>query len=290
MAALLEKLRLRQSSLLDGLEFLSPKQMDGLAAKSGLARCPCPVVTKHIGMDEMVEDPSEARTVLSARTTRATWDSIEDEQGLQPNAYQAMLGYVRGFLAKPHKSVGRSGPVCPYVPKSLQLDCVRMAVVRTAHIEKEGLRASLAALLLEYLPRFEAMEPCTGRQRQYKTVIFIFPDVALQDAREVIDGAQADAKPEFVARGLMVGEFHAANNATGLRNPGFYPLRTPHPCLAIRHMVPGDYVFMTLDGYAADLQRKFLASFLDVFGDEDRAETRDARSRLQALSNTCEGA
>jgi len=162
---------------------------------------------------------------------------------------------------------------------------VRMAVVRTAHIPKENLRSSLADLLLEYLPRFEALEPCTGMKRQYKTVIFIFPDVALQDARDVIDGAQADAKPEFVARGLMVGEFHAANNATGLRNSSFYPLRTPHPCLAIRHMVPGDYVFMTLDNYAVDLQRKFLTSFLDVFGEEDRAETRDARSKLQVLSN-----
>jgi hypothetical protein len=241
-------------------------------------------------MDGKVEDPNKACTALSARTARATWDCIEDEQGLQPNAYQAMLGYVRGFLAKPHESVGRPGPVCPYVPKSLQLDCVRMAVVRTAHIPKESLRASLADLLLEYLPQFEALEPCTGRQRQYKTVIFIFPDVALQDARDVIDGAQADAKPEFVARGLMVGEFHAANNATGLRNPDFYPLRTPHPCLAIRHMVPGDYVFMTLDNYAVELQRKFLASFLDVFGEEDRAETRDARTRLQALSDKHEAA
>jgi len=83
----------------------------------------------------------------------------------------------------------------------------------------------------------------------------------------------------------MVGEFHAANNGTGLRNSGFYPLRTPHPCLAIRHMVPGDYVFMTLDNYAVDLQRKFLASFLEVFGEEDRAETKDARSKLQALND-----
>ena len=58
----------------------------------------------------------------------------------------------------------------------------------------------------------------------------------------------------FVERGLMIGEFHSANNATGLRNTSFYPLRTPYPCLAVRHMVPGDFVFMTLDAYEPDLQ------------------------------------
>jgi len=42
---------------------------------------------------------------------------------------------------------------------------------------------------------------------------------------------------------------------------------------------------MTLDNYAEDLQRKFLASFLEVFGEEDRAETRDARSKLQVLTD-----
>merc|ERR1719409_2402306 len=134
-------------------------------------------------------------------------------------------------------------------------------------------------MLVDFLPTFEQLEPKTGRQRQYKTCIFIFPDIQLADACDIIDGAQMDAKPNFVARGLMVGEFHAANNSSGLRNPNFFPLRTPFPSLAIRHMVPGDFVFMTLENYPVELQRNFLQSFLAVFGEEDRPETRDARER-----------
>ena len=53
----------------------------------------------------------------------------------------------------------------------------------------------------------------------------------------------------FVERGLMIGEFHSANNATGLRNSSFYPLRTPYPCLAVRHMVPGDFVSALLSKF-----------------------------------------
>ena len=37
------------------------------------------------------------------------------------------------------------------------------------------------------------------------------------------------------------------NNCPGLRNSNFYPLRTPFPCLAMRHMVPTDIAFMALD-------------------------------------------
>ena len=43
----------------------------------------------------------------------------------------------------------------------------------------------------------------------------------------------------------MIGEFHMVNNKSGLRNKNFYPLRTPYPSLAIRHMVSSDIAFMS---------------------------------------------
>eukprot|EP00929_Paragymnodinium_shiwhaense_P024078 TRINITY_DN14920_c0_g1_i2.p1 TRINITY_DN14920_c0_g1~~TRINITY_DN14920_c0_g1_i2.p1 ORF type:complete len:359 (-),score=54.49 TRINITY_DN14920_c0_g1_i2:814-1890(-) len=198
--------------------------------------------------------------------------------------YTATLAYLQRFLAKPHESIGRTGPVCPFVPKSLQMDSIKLAVVRTCHLPESSLREELTRLLVDFLPQFRELEPRRGRQQQYKAVIFIFPDIATADAEYYIEGAQLDAKPEFVAQGLMVGEFHAGNNSCSLRNSGFFPLRTPTPCLAIRHMVPGDLVFMTLDNYGPELQRKFLTSFLDVFGEEDRAEVRTAKAQLAGLA------
>ena len=46
-----------------------------------------------------------------------TWDA-----SLGVNEYGIMLQYIRKFLAKSHPDVGRSGPVCPFVPKSLRKD------------------------------------------------------------------------------------------------------------------------------------------------------------------------
>merc|ERR1712178_345061 len=99
------------------------------------------------------------------------------------------LCYFRSFLAKPHPSVGRQGPVCPFVPKALQMDSIKLSVVRTASIPKNELRTALVRLLLDFIPEFQRLEPSTGRQRQYKTVVFVFPDVDLADAHDVIDGA-----------------------------------------------------------------------------------------------------
>lgn len=91
----------------------------------------------------------------------------------------------------------------------------------------------------------------------------IFPDISAADAPRLIDGIQLEMKAQFVSRGLMIGEFHQFNNSPGLRNPHFYPLRTPTPCLGFRHMVPTDLAFLNIDDVA--LRKKFLKSFLEVF-------------------------
>ena len=60
----------------------------------------------------------------------------------------------------------------------------------------------------------------------------------------------------------------APARASGLRNPNFFPLRTPYPYMAIRHKAPGDFVFMTLEDYEPALSKRLLEGFLDVFGEE----------------------
>jgi hypothetical protein len=131
------------------------------------------------------------------------------------------------------------------------------------------------------------LEPTKGRARQFKAIVLIFPDIALKDAHEMIDGVQRYVKPDFVSRGLMVGEFHLRNNSSGLRNKEFYPLRTPIPCIAMRHMVPTDLAFLDVTSYEPALRKKFLTSFLNVFGEDKVAkkkpEVKMAREALEKL-------
>jgi hypothetical protein len=274
----------RRDGPIDNLKVYTAKQLDKMVEEAGLMECDCGPIVSSIPMDRFVQGTLEEIESLDLLRVHATACDADDWDGSVPNEFQVMLCFVRQLVAKPNPLLGRKGPVCPFIPKSLQLDAVRMTVVRTRAMPRHNLRRALGELLVDFIPMFEAMQPTTGRQRVYKTVIFIFPDIALSDASDVIDGTQADVKHRFVAKGLMVGEFHAAKNETGLHNSSFFPLRAPFPCLVVRHMVPGDLVFMTLDNYSVDVQRKFLTCFLDVFRHDDDEVARTAFKKLQELS------
>ena len=75
-----------------------------------------------------------------------------------------------------------------------------------------------------------------------------------------------------------------------MRNADFYPLRTPTPCIAIRHMVPTDLAFMSLDKYPVALRRQLLTAFLGVFSASIKASERDAVDSAQAMLAALGGA
>ena len=93
----------------------------------------------------------------------------------------------------------------------------------------------------------------------------------------------------------MIGEFHARNNAAGLRNPHFFPLRTPSPCLAIRRIVPTDLAFLDMDKYAADVRVAFLNAYLEQFAGAkklnatERSAVAEAEAALVKARSDLEG-
>lgn len=160
-------------------------------------------------------------------------------------ALRALDAWVRDYLCRPHPELGRTGPMCPFVPKALQkrvLACAVHAQVATADLD-----AIMTALLRE-MERFIAMEPVSGNEAQYKSLMVLFPNLPEGEAFRVIETAQAALQPRFVPNGLMVGEFHGAPpDKRGLWNTEFRPLWSPIPMLVIRHMVPTDVLFLKDD-------------------------------------------
>jgi hypothetical protein len=197
-------------------------------------------------------------------------------------AAKSILYYVREFLAKPNPKLGRKGPTCPFVPKSLQLDSIYLSVLGK---EKVGGATELEALLLGAIQTFKQLEPRSGPKASYKAIILVFPDMETADIPALIDGTQKKLKLNFVEEGLMLGEFHLRNNVTGLHNDYFYPLRTPYPCLAIRHMVPSDIVFLNPAEFPPALRMQMISTFLRKFEDKagNDSQTELARALLKEL-------
>eukprot|EP00038_Savillea_parva_P007222 m.168699 g.168699 ORF g.168699 m.168699 type:complete len:798 (-) comp12991_c0_seq1:1957-4350(-) len=226
---------------------------------------------------------SPLENVNSVNGLRSDSGTSVSTGGIDPVDYQDMLCYVRYFLARPHPSVGRPGPVCPFVPMSLKRNSIYFAVVRDTHVPMTT--HGIQRVAEHFLNQFDQLSPTTGRARQYKAVVMIFPDVSEADCPRLIDAVQLKLKPQFVARGLMIGEFHRFNNTPGLRNPNFYPLRTPIPCLAIRHMVPSDIAFLNIANVS--LRRQFLTSFLDVFDGTTKDTDQEAVKQAKAMLSAC---
>lgn len=187
---------------------------------------------------------------------------------------RAVLSWAREYLCQPHPDLGRKGPVCPFAQGSLDRGTFFLAVHRGTRATPE----SLAGALLVYRDWFRVLRPVEGPGAQFKTILLIFPDLDGTGARAVVDETQARLKPQYVAEGLMLGEFHSGPPAKGgLWNPDFRPLHSPVPLLAVRHMVATDLPFLIDD---ADALRSYLERFGGTAPPLMRQRAADAATRF----------
>lgn len=166
--------------------------------------------------------------------------------------------WIENFLAKPHTDLGRSGIVCPFVPRSLRLETIQMVEVSTQGMNQ----AELESLVKDCRETFLEQFPQQGKLAIYKALLLIFPDI--QDEQcNIVDRVQQNLKPFFVEKGLMLGEFHQFNQSPGLHNPDFRPLQSPVPMLAIRFMTEADLPFLSRATDCPQVRVKYLESYLD---------------------------
>jgi hypothetical protein len=173
--------------------------------------------------------------------------------------------WCREFLMRPHLDLGRSGSVCPYMPRAMGLNRIAFVVVRT----RGRTDSEVDAVIARFREVFLEMEPVTGPESLEKAILVILPDVSEEDAPAVVDETHRRLKADFVASGLMIGKFHPMSDQGGLHNPGFRPLRSPIPLLAIRYMVGSDLPFLNRVDDPVPDRIKFLESYEQRFAAAD---------------------
>lgn len=212
----------------------------------------------------MVErDTTAAPVALDADTLLAKLrraSEVERELGADDPRRQ-IVQWVREFLARPHADLGRPGPVCPFAPAAIGMDTIWLAEISEANLDRVAIERAIA----QYREVFLDLEPRTGTAAMNKAVMVVFPNLGAEGAR-VVDEIQAELKAHFVDVGLMLGEFHAKNEAPGLRNPDFRPLRSPIPMLVMRNMVDSDLPFLRRSIDPPGLRAAYLRSFIRRLG------------------------
>lgn len=173
-----------------------------------------------------------------------SWTADEVSRGEVPDRcldpLARVLAWSREFLVSGHPGLGRSGPVCPYTQPSLRKGLFHLALPSAGCDDLgsavDSLRTRHAAL----------SAPLSQEDRELLTILLVLPGFDPADSVE-LDELQRKAKDEFVAEGLMIGQFHPMCEEPGLYNEAFRPLRAPVPLLAVRKLLVFDLPFLVGD-------------------------------------------
>ncbi len=190
------------------------------------------------------------------------WPASQVREGAAPEPVAEILRWSEEFLVSSHADLGRTGPVCPYTAPSLRKDLYYLGVP-----VDDGTGPDLPTLVAQ-LPSWHARLSAglPEEDRELLAVLVVLPHLDHTDSTE-LDELQLKAKDEFVANGLMLGQFHPTCPEPGLWSRTFRPLRSPVPLLAVRQLLVFDLPFLDSEPH--------LAQYLQRFADTIPARMRD---------------
>ena len=168
--------------------------------------------------------------------------------------------WLSTYPIQPHPELGRDGVVCPYMVKAIR----RRYVTMTEFDASEGDQAFMA---LARKLRDGVLERAgeLGSDRLYlvgMAVPYGLPDAEL---KAMVARVHAALKPEFVARGLMIGDFWPEHETIGLHNDDFRPFTSPIPLLGMRHITPADLPFFVKHEPVPAERLRLLGNFRTLF-------------------------
>jgi hypothetical protein len=156
------------------------------------------------------------------------------------DALHATADWIKTFVVRPHKDLGRAGPVCPFVPEALERKILWLAPEQIADLEVPA----VVELINGYQRLFLDAQPTDGDDAIYKVIVVVFTDLSADRAQGVFDDVlQHLAVPSYVEEGIVFGPFYEGNEGTAIYNASFRPFQSPVPFLFVRHGVISDWKF-----------------------------------------------
>jgi hypothetical protein len=155
-------------------------------------------------------------------------------------ALQSVADWITSFVVRPHKDLGRAGPVCPFVPGSLERKTLWLAPEQIAERSVPG----VVELINGYVRRFRDAQPVDGDDAKYKVIVVVFTDVSADRAQGVFaEVLEQLALPAYAEDGILFGPFYEGNEGTAIYNSNFRPFQSPVPFLFVRNGVISDWKF-----------------------------------------------
>jgi Domain of unknown function (DUF6875) len=135
----------------------------------------------------------------------------------------AVADWIKTYVVKPHEDLGRAGPVCPFVPVSLERRTLWFAPERTAGRDVPD----VVELIDGYRRLFLDAQPAAGDDANYRVIVVVFTDLSADRARVLFDEVlQHLALPSYADNGIVFGPFYDGHEGTAIYNSNFRPFRS----------------------------------------------------------------
>jgi hypothetical protein len=165
-------------------------------------------------------------------------------------AFQAIADWIKSFVVKPHKDLGRAGAVCPFVPGSLERKTLWLAPEQIADRDVP----EVVELMNGYKRLLLDTRPNDGDDVIYNVIVVVFTDLSAERAQGVFDEVIKQlAVPSYMEDGILFGPYYEGNEGTAIYNSSFRPFQSPVPFLFVRHGVTADWKFFLDDDEWLDL-------------------------------------
>jgi hypothetical protein len=156
------------------------------------------------------------------------------------DALRAVAEWIRTFIVKPHKDLGRAGPVCPFTPEALERHTLWLADEKVA----DRSVSDVAGLISEYQRLFKEARPTDGDGVIFKSFVVVFTDLPPDRAGNFLgDVLEQVALPSYAKDGFVMGPFYEGNEGGAIYNASFRPFTSPVPFVLVRLAVVSDWKF-----------------------------------------------
>jgi len=183
-----------------------------------------PAQTNNLYLLEDLDDASKTRQL--AKSDLAALRTVAD--------------WIKSFVARPSKDLGRDGPVCPFVPEALERKILWLA---SEHIADRSV-PDVVQLIKRYKTQFLHVQPTDGDGANYKVIVVVFTDLPADRVQGLLDDVvQHLAVSSYEEDGILFGPFYEGNKGTAIYNSSFRPFQSPVPFLFLRLGVISDWKF-----------------------------------------------
>jgi hypothetical protein len=169
-----------------------------------------------------------------------------------------VMRWAEEFIAAPHRDLGRKGPLCPFVQKTIDVDQLLIGVY--GKIDGTSL-VPIRDVVLAQADHLKTRVPLESRYGAFSGVVMAFPDIP-PERGGVLDDAHTELKTHLMERDVMAGAFHPGSTKPSIQNAKFLAFRAPIPCFVVRHVDVRDIVFL---GHNRAAFERFRARFHEQF-------------------------